>query len=153
MAVAKPCWALALKKRRPRATRLKTEIICDMLTELICGSMTPLYPQALRRGAGEPGLLGRDILSLPGALSFLFGGETPEPETVRGLLLDEIARLKREGVDEELFHAVQNQLYGELVQDLENIGGRGRRAGIVVFQGAERPPTRSRRWPPLRFRT
>ena len=56
-----------------------------------------------------------------GALSFLFGGETPEPETVRGLLLDEIARLKREGVDEELFTLCKNQLYGELVQDLENI--------------------------------
>ena len=52
---------------------------------------------------------------------FLFGGETPEPETVRGLLLDEIARLKREGVDEELFTLCKNQLYGELVQDLENI--------------------------------
>ena len=50
-----------------------------------------------------------------------FGGETPEPETVRGLLLDEIARLKREGVDEELFTLCKNQLYGELVQDLENI--------------------------------
>ena len=41
--------------------------------------------------------------------------------TVRGLLLDEIARLKREGVDEELFTLCKNQLYGELVQDLENI--------------------------------
>lgn len=40
---------------------------------------------------------------------------------MRGLLLDEIARLKREGVDEELFTLCKNQLYGELVQDLENI--------------------------------
>ncbi|MFR9161598.1 MAG: hypothetical protein ACLVJ8_15125 [Ruthenibacterium lactatiformans] len=71
---------------------------------------------------------------------------------MRGLLLDEIARLKREGVDEELFTLCKNQLYGELVQDLENIEDV---AGALAssFSGAERPPTRSRRWPPLRFRT
>ena len=91
-----------------------------MLTELICGSMTPLYRRLYDEGLVSPGFSG-EILSLPGTLSFLFGGETPEPETVRGLLLDEIARLKREGVDEELFTLCKNQLYGELVQDLENI--------------------------------
>ena len=120
MAVAKPLLGVGFKETPPAGDALKTEIICDMLTELICGSMTPLYRRLYDEGLVSPGFSG-EILSLPGALSFLFGGETPEPETVRGLLLDEIARLKREGVDEELFTLCKNQLYGELVQDLENI--------------------------------
>lgn len=152
MAVAKPLLGVGFKETPPAGDALKTEIICDMLTELICGSMTPAVPQALRRGAGEPGLLGRDTQPA-GALSFLFGGETPEPGTVRGLLLDEIARLKREGVDEELFTLCKNQLYGELVQDLENIEDVAGALASSFFRGPNALPTRSRRWPPLRFRT
>ena len=105
MAVAKPLLGVGFKETPPAGDALKTEIICDMLTELICGSMTPLYRRLYDEGLVSPGFSG-EILSLPGTLSFLFGGETPEPETVRGLLLDEIARLKREGVDEELFAGI-----------------------------------------------
>ena len=43
--------------------------------------MTPLYRRLYDEGLVSPGFSG-EILSLPGALSFLFGGETPEPETV-----------------------------------------------------------------------
>ena len=117
MAVAKPLLGVGFKETPPAGDALKTEIICDMLTELICGSMTPLYRRLYDEGLVSPGLSGE----IQASVSFLFGGETPEPETVRGLLLDEIARLKREGVDEELFTLCKNQLYGELVQDLENI--------------------------------
>lgn len=93
MAVAKPLLGVGFKETPPAGRqRSRRRIICDMLTELICGSMTPLYRRLYDEGLVRPGFSG-EILSLPGALSFLFGGETPEPETVRGLLLDEIARL------------------------------------------------------------
>ena len=98
MAVAKPLLGVGFKETPPAGDALKTEIICDMLTELICGSMTPLYRRLYDEGLVSPGFSG-EILSLPGALSFLFGGETPEPDTVRGLLLASIARLKREGLN------------------------------------------------------
>ena len=121
MDVAKPLVAVGFKAAVPGAAgRLRAEMAAEVMAELVCGSMTPLYRRLYDEGLVSPGFSG-EILSLPGALSFLFGGETPEPETVRGLLLDEIARLKREGVDEELFTLCKNQLYGELVQDLENI--------------------------------
>lgn len=151
MAVAKPLLGVGFKETPPAGDALKTEIICDMLTELICGSMTPLYRRLYDEGLVSPGFSG-EILSLPGALSFLFGGETPEPETVRGLLLDEIARLKREGVDEELFTLCKTSFMASWCRTwrtLRTWPARWHRR----FSGAERPPTRSRRWPPLRFRT
>lgn len=120
MAVAKPVLGVGFKEQPPQGDVLRTEIVCDILTELICGSMTPLYRLLYDEGLVSPGFSG-EVLSLPGALSFLFGGETAEPERVRGLLLDEIARLQRTGADEELFTLCKNQLYGELVQDLENV--------------------------------
>lgn len=120
MSVAKPVLGVGFKEEPPAEDALKLEIIGDMLTELICGSMTPLYRRLYDEGLVSPGFSG-EVLSLPGAFSFLFGGESAEPERVRSLLLEEILRQKREGVDEALFRLCKNQLYGELVQELENV--------------------------------
>lgn len=122
MAVSKPVLGVGFKEAVPEsdAELLRTEFICDMLTELVCGSTTPLYRRLYDEALVSPDFSG-ETLSVPGALCVMFGGETSEPETVRGLLLDEIVRLRRQGVDEELFTLCKNQLYGELVQDLENI--------------------------------
>ena len=58
---------------------------------------------------------------LDGCCCFLFTGETEQPEKVRGMLLEEIERLRKECVDEELFTLCKNQSYGEMLQDLENM--------------------------------
>ncbi len=90
------------------------------MAELVCGSMTPLYRVLYDEHLAGPDFSG-EVLSVPGAFSVLFGGETEDPARVEALLMEEIARLAREGVDEELFRLCKNQMYGELVQDLENI--------------------------------
>ena len=134
MAVAKPVLGVGFKERPPQEDALRTEIVCDIITELVCGSMTPLYRFLYDEGLVSPGFSG-EVMSLPGALSFLFGGETAEPERVRGLLLDEIARLQREGADEELFTLCKNQIYGELVQDLENVEDVASTLASSFFRG------------------
>lgn len=135
MAIAKPMLGVGFKEQPPQEQdMLRTEILCDILTELVCGSMTPLYRLLYDEGLVSPGFSG-DVLCVSGALSFLFGGETAEPERVRGLLLDEIARLQREGVDEELFLLCKNQLYGELVQDLENVEDVATTLAATFFRG------------------
>ena len=121
MPVSKPLLGVGFKEALPEPeNQLKLEFLCDILTELICGSMTPLY-----RKLYDENLVGRDFpvksLSVPGALCTVFGGETSRPEYVRELLLQEIRRLRSEGVDAELFTLCKNQLYGELIADLENI--------------------------------
>ena len=62
-----------------------------------------------------------ETLILDGCRCVLFTGESSEPKKVRRMLLDEIARLRAKGVDEELFTLCKNQLYGEMLCDLENI--------------------------------
>ena len=120
MAVAKPLLGVGFKETPPAGDALKTEIICDMLTELICGSMTPLYRVLYDEHLAGPDFSG-EVLSVPGAFSVLFGGETEDPARVEALLMEEIARLAREGVDEELFRLCKNQMYGELLAGLENV--------------------------------
>ena len=98
---------------------VKFEVICDMLTEVICGGMTPLYRTLYDQNLVNPGFDG-EFLALDGLCCFMFTGETDQPEKVRDMLLAEIERLRTEGVDEELFTLCKNQLYGEMVQDLES---------------------------------
>ena len=118
MPLAKACLGVGFKEAPVQGA--KAEVICDMLTELICGGMTPLYRRLYDEGLVNPGFDG-EFLLLEGCCCFLFTGETDQPETVRQLLLDEIARLRAEGVDGELFTLCKNQMYGEMLQDLENI--------------------------------
>lgn len=118
MPLAKACLGVGFKEAPVQGA--KAEVICDMLTELICGGMTPLYRRLYDEGLVNPGFDG-EFLLVEGCCCFLFTGETDQPETVRQLLLDEIARLRGEGVDEELFTLCKNQMYGEMLQDLENI--------------------------------
>lgn len=90
------------------------------MAELVCGSMTPLYRVLYDEHLAGPDFSG-EVLSVPGAFSVLFGGETEDPARVEALLMEEIARLAREGVDEELFRLCKNQMYGELLAGLENV--------------------------------
>ena len=118
MSLAKPCLGVGFKEIPIEGA--KPEIICDLLTELICGGMTPLYRELYDKGLVNPGFDG-EFLVLDGCTCFMFTGETDQPDLVREMLLKEIERQRREGVDEELFTLCKNQMYGELLQDLENI--------------------------------
>lgn len=122
MAVAKPMLAVAFKGTPPQsgADTLKAMLVCEILTDLVCGDMTALYRRLYDEGLISADFSG-ETLCVDGALNVMFGGETQEPERVRGLLLAEIARLREQGVDEELFTLCKNQTYGSLIADLENV--------------------------------
>ena len=44
-----------------------------------------------------------------------------QADTVRQLLLDEIARVRAAGVDREVFTLCKNEKYGQLIENLENV--------------------------------
>ena len=58
---------------------------------------------------------------LYGCCCILFTGESDQPDTVRQLLLDEIERVRKEGVDREIFTLCKNEKYGQLIENLENV--------------------------------
>ena len=60
---------------------------------------------------------------MDGALCLLFSGETRQPETVRTMLLEEIERLRREGIDRNIFTLCKNQMYGQMVCELDSTTG------------------------------
>lgn len=132
MQLSKPCLGVGFKEKPVNGA--KAEIICDMLTELICGGMTEFYRTLYDQGLVNPGF-GGEFLVLEGCCCFLFTGETSQPETVRQMLLDRIEELRKNGVDEEIFTLCKNQTYGEMLQELENIEDSATALAGSFFRG------------------
>ncbi len=98
---------------------LKGELICAIISELISGSMTPLY-----RKLYDEGLISNELsceyISGRGYLSFIFSAETRSLNEVEKLLKDEIQRLKREGLSREIFESAKKGLYGDYVSEFDS---------------------------------
>ena len=98
----------------------RTEALYDLILCCLCGGMSPLYRRLYDEGLVNPGF-GGEVLRVDGCCCILFTGESDQPETVRQLLLEEIERIRDEGVDREVFTLCKNEKYGQLVENLENV--------------------------------
>ncbi len=119
MAVSKPCFGIGFKEAPLESGDLATEALYDILCDVVCGGMSPLYRRLYDSGLVNPGFDG-EVMRVDGCCCLLFTGESDEPDTVQHMLLEEIERVRCEGVDEEIFTLCKNEKYGELLENLEN---------------------------------
>ena len=120
MPIAKPCFGLGFKEQPLPFGDLRSEMLYDLILCCICGGMSPLYRRLYDEGLTNPGF-GGEVLRVDGCCCILFTGESDQPDTVKQLLLDEIARVRAEGVDREIFTLCKNEKYGQLIENLENV--------------------------------
>ena len=120
MTLAKPCFGLGFKEEPLPSGDLRSEMLYDLILCCICGGMSKLYRRLYDEGLTNPGF-GGEVLRVDGCCCILFTGESDAPDTVRQLLLDEIARVRAEGVDREIFTLCKNEKYGQLIENLENV--------------------------------
>ena len=120
MPVAKPCFGLGFKEEPLPSGDLRSEMLYDLILCCICGGMSKLYRRLYDEGLTNSGF-GGEVLRVDGCCCILFTGESDAPDTVRQLLLDEIARVRAEGVDREIFTLCKNEKYGQLIENLENV--------------------------------
>ena len=120
MPVSKPCFGLGFKETPLAPDDLRSELLYDLILCCVCGGMSPLYRRLYDEGLTNPGF-GGEVLRVDGCCCILFTGESDQPDTVRQLLLDEIERVRKEGVDREIFTLCKNEKYGQLIENLENV--------------------------------
>lgn len=120
MAVGMPMFAFGYKEKPAAKPNTRQEVVCDMLTELICGETSALYRRLYDEGLVQPGF-GGDYGCQEGCLYFMFSGESPQPQRVLEELQKEIERQRREGVDEAQFETCKRMMYGSSIADLENV--------------------------------
>ena len=120
MPVSKPCFGLGFKETPLAPDDLRSELLYDLILCCVCGGMSPLYRRLYDSGLTNPGF-GGEVLRVDGCCCILFTGESDEPDTVKQMLLDEIERVRKEGVDREIFTLCKNEKYGQLIENLENV--------------------------------
>ena len=64
---------------------------------------------------------GAEVFCGDGYFSVIFSGESDEPERVREAVLNEVERISREGVDENIFRRIKRSTYGLLIRELNNV--------------------------------
>ena len=134
MPVNKPCFALGYKEAAINRGDTRMEVIADLLPDLICGGLTNLYRKLYDESLVNPEFSG-DYLSTEGACVIAFTGESETPREVAQMVRDEIARLRQNGVDPELFTLVKNQMYGEMLADVENVDDAAEEMGMAFLKG------------------
>ena len=120
MPVSKPCFGVGFKEQPLPPDDLRSEMLYDLILCCISGGMSKLYRKLYDEGLTNPGF-GGEVLRVDGCCCILFTGESDVPDTVRQLLLDEIKRIRAEGVDREIFTLCKNEKYGQLIENLENV--------------------------------
>ena len=120
MPVNKPCFAVGYREAPVPFGSARADMLGELLPELICGGLTELYRKLYDEALVNPEFSGETV-SVPGASAVVFTGESEHPRVVADLLRAEIARLRRDGVDPELFTLVKNQMYGEMLADVEGV--------------------------------
>lgn len=97
MPVAAPLFYLGYKALFP-----ENEAGSAVLLELLAGKASPLYARLMEQGLINE-QFGASYFSGPGFGCYLFGGESADPDAVCAAVREEVARLQREGLDQQAF--------------------------------------------------
>ncbi len=121
LAVSLPMFAIGYKESCGAERRtLKDKIYTSLLMETIAGESSPLYKRLFDAGLINDKFCA-DILDGYGYFASIFEGESSDPRAVLNALNEEIARVRRDGVDPEEFERARRRCYGRLVMRFNSV--------------------------------
>ncbi|MBE6719933.1 MAG: insulinase family protein [Ruminococcaceae bacterium] len=97
----------------------RENIITDIMIEIISGKMSPLYADLVEQGLVDDSF-GGSYFTGNGFETVMFEGESQNPEAVADAIKAEVARLKKDGIDEQLFETVRRSLYGQEIMSFND---------------------------------
>ena len=121
MAVSTPIFQLGFKcdpAQRGEAW-MAQELAGELACEALLGSSSPLYARLYSQGLINKNF-GYGFEVYPGCALMAAGGESRDPAAVRDAVLEEGARLAREGIDPALFSRLKKGMYGAKVRGLNS---------------------------------
>ena len=121
MAVSAPLLQLGIKglPAPDGPAQVRQRLLGELACEVLAGSSSPLYNRLYEAGLINSGFY-LSYLDYPGCAFLIAGGESQHPDQVREAILQEAARLAREGVDEALFQRLKKASYGAYVRSLNS---------------------------------
>lgn len=135
LSVSMPLFALGFKEHWDTPIRsLKEKLIANFLLDYIAGEMSPLYNRLLNEGLINTGF-GYEYFTGYGYATAIFEGETKDPDAVAGAIRNEIARVRKEGLEKEEFERILKMSYGKSIMDYNDIDGLANDMVAAHFEG------------------
>lgn len=95
------------------------EFVADMACEVLFGEASPLYLRMYESGIIDSSF-GGGFETSDGCALISCGGDSYEPEAVRDAILEEAARIVREGVDEVVLRRMKRSAMGRRIRNLDS---------------------------------
>lgn len=138
MDVSMPMFMLGFKCDgvRPGREALRQALLADLAAELLMGESSPLYNRLYQEGLIDAGF-SCGYESVKGACVLSASGDSRDPEAVRDAILEEAARIAREGADAALFDRLKKSEFGRRLRELDSFEAICYRMAETCFDGAE----------------
>ena len=120
-AMSMPVFAFGYKEACEKPLPTYREYIeTNILLEIIAGKTSPLYQTLFAQGLINASFDSEYFIG-NGYEAVIFDGESEQPQAVADALKQEVARLKKEGIDEALFESVRRSQYGREIMSYNDI--------------------------------
>lgn len=111
---------MGYKCRPIKEKLLEKQMLASLATSYITDASSEMYTRLLSEGIINSSF-GGEVFAGDGFFSIIIGGESDDPDAVRTSVVNEVDRIVREGIDEQIFNRIKKALYGSLVRQLNNV--------------------------------
>jgi len=116
-----PKFALGFKEKcEELVPSPKKLLLYNLALEIIAGRFSPLYTKMLDEGLINTAF-GKEYFYGRGFAAVLFSGESKKPERVKAEILNEIARIRNEGISQEDFEVCLKKKYGAEIYSYNDV--------------------------------
>lgn len=123
LAMSVPVFSFGYKEKCETPERTQRDIVeTNILLEILAGETSPLYSRLFEKGLINSGF-SKEYFTGYGYEAIIFDGESTDPQSVADEIKKEVARLKTEGIDDDLFETVRRNLYGKEIMEYNDIDG------------------------------
>ncbi len=99
--------------------RLKANLECYIAGSVISDASAPLYKKLIDEELVNSSF-GFEVFEGDGFFTLIFSGESKDPKKVASYLIDEIERVKAQGLDRELYESIKKSTYGSIIMESNN---------------------------------
>lgn len=112
------------------------DIICSIMLDTVFGPTSEFYKKMLDEKLINSSF-NASTFSGFGYFTLCFGGESSNPEAVYQRILDEIERVKTDGVDRKAFEIIKKAMYGRILRDFNSVERNTNRMMNAHFIGVD----------------
>ncbi|MBQ9980413.1 MAG: insulinase family protein [Oscillospiraceae bacterium] len=138
MEVSMPKFTMGFKLPAPKDGRehQQLEIMGELACQALFGTSSPLYSRLYTAGLINSSFGGETEL-YKGAAAVIIGGESRDYNAVYDAIVEEAARIGREGLDRDLFRRLKKAALGDRIKELGSFEGVCIRLAEAHFAGSD----------------